>query len=150
MSRLSWGLPILISVAVSLHAQTAPRSGMSTGQFSRLNGFVPFPAGNLWNTDVSQGPVDPNSANLIAFTGPNATVHAEFGSADYDGQSFGIPYQMVSGTQPKVTVELGAYVSEDDPGPMPIPSNALIERYPNPATATVTCSSSRKGRLLAL
>jgi hypothetical protein len=45
----------------------------------------------------------------------------------------GIPYQIVSGTQPKVNVALGAYARESDPGPMPIPSNALIEGYPHPA-----------------
>jgi hypothetical protein len=118
--------------AAFAHAQTAPCSVMSTGQLSSLNGFKPFPANNLWNTDISAAPVDPNSANLINYIGPNVTVHADFGSGQYDGQSIGIPYQVVSGSQPRVTIKLGAYASEDDPGPMPIPSNALIEGYPKP------------------
>ena len=46
----------------------------------------------------------------------------------------GIPYQVVSGTQPNVAIKLGAYASESDPGPMPIPSNALIEGYPHPGS----------------
>jgi len=46
----------------------------------------------------------------------------------------GIPYQVVTGTQAKVAIKLGAYASEDDPGPMPVPSNALIEGYPKPGT----------------
>jgi hypothetical protein len=33
-----------------------------------------------------------------------------------------------------VAIKLGAYASEDDPGPMPIPSSALIEGYPKPGT----------------
>ena len=47
-------------------------------------------------------------------------------------QTIGIRYQVVAGAQPKVKVTLGAYASESDPGPMPIPSNALIEGYPKP------------------
>lgn len=122
----------LALAGLALHGQAGACAGMSTGQLNSLNGFVPFPANNLWNTDISQAAVDPNSANLIAYIGATATVHADFGSGLYNGQSIGIPYQVVSGTQPKVTVKLGAYASEDDPGPMPVPSNALIEGYPSP------------------
>ena len=50
----------------------------------------------------------------------------------HSGSSIGIPYQIVAGTQPKVTIKLKAYASESDPGPEPIPSNALIEGYPKP------------------
>src|SRR5205823_564987 len=45
----------------------------------------------------------------------------------------GIPYQVVdTATQAMVNVTLGTFASESDPGPMPIPSNALIEGYPKP------------------
>jgi hypothetical protein len=126
-------LVILTVFAASfVHAQSAPCSAISTGQLSSLNGFVAFPANNPWNTDISKAPVDPNSTNLINYMGPNVTVHADFGSGYYDGQSIGIPYQVVSGSQPRVAIKLGAYASEDDPGPMPMPSNALIEGYPKP------------------
>ena len=55
-------------------AQTAPKhafqygsmAGASLGAGASLNGAVPFPADNAWNTDISKAPVDPNSANLIA------------------------------------------------------------------------------------
>jgi len=118
--------------AVSAHAQAGQCNGMTPGQLTSLNGFVPFPAGNLWNTDISAAPVDPNSANYINFIGASTTVHADFGSGLYNGQSIGIPYQVVSAAQAKVPIKLGAYASEDDAGPMPIPSNALIEGYPKP------------------
>ncbi|HYK51524.1 MAG TPA: hypothetical protein VEU94_17520, partial [Terriglobales bacterium] len=42
------------------------------------------------------------------------------------------PYQVVAGTQAKVPVTLGAFFDESDPGPEPIPANALIEGYPKP------------------
>ena len=118
--------------AVAAHAQAGTCGGMTPGQLTGLNGFVPFPASNLWNTDITNAPVDPNSANLIQYIGAGATLHPDFGSGLYNGQSIGIPYQIVAGTQAKVPIKLEAYASEDDPGPMPIPSNALIEGYPKP------------------
>ena len=106
---------------------------MSTGQLSNLNGFVPFQGTNsLWNTDISSAQVDPNSDNIINSIGPSTTLHPDFGSGLYDGSSIGIPYQVVSGSQAKVPILFGAYGDESDPGPMPIPANALIEGYPNP------------------
>src|ERR1700676_5748249 len=115
-------------------AQSGTCAGMTLGQLKSLNGFVPFDASSLWNTDISSAPVDSNSANIISYIGATVTLHPDFGAGTYAGQSIGIPYQIVAGTQVKVTVNLGAYASESDPGPMPIPSNALIEGYPNPGT----------------
>src|ERR1044072_7023901 len=110
--------------------QSGTCSGMSLGQGANLNGFVPFPASSLWNTDISTPPVDPNSANIINFIRAAVTLHPDFGAGTFHNQTIGIPYQTVAGTQPKVTVTLGAFASESDPGPEPIPSNALIEGYP--------------------
>jgi hypothetical protein len=76
--------------------------------------------------------VDPNSENIINFIGANVTLHPDFGSGSYAGRSIGIPYQVVAGSQPKVSMLLGAYADESDRGHMPIPYNALIEGYPKP------------------
>jgi len=111
-------------------AQTC--SGMTVGQLTSLNGFVPFPPTSLWNTDISAAPVDPNSANYINFIGSTVTLHPDFGAGTFHNQTIGIPYQVVAGTQAKVPVTLGAFFDESDPGPEPIPSNALIEGYPKP------------------
>jgi hypothetical protein len=105
---------------------------MILGQGASLNGFVPFPTSNLWNTDVSALPVDPNSANIINFIGSTVTLHPDFGAGTFHNQTLGIPYQVVAGSQAKVPVTLGAFFDESDPGPEPIPSNALIEGYPKP------------------
>jgi hypothetical protein len=108
-------------------------AGMTPGQLTSLNGFLPFQGtSSLWNTNISTAEVDSNSANIINFIGTSTTLHPDFGAGEYDGSYMGIPYQVVSGSQPNVTVNLGAYASESDPGPMPIPSNALIEGYPHP------------------
>jgi len=110
-----------------------PCARMSTGQLSNLNGFIPFQGTNsLWNTDISSAQVDPNSGNIINSIGPSTTLHPDFGSGLYQGSTIGIPYQVVSGAQAKVSILLGDYQDESDPGPMPIPGNALIEGYPNP------------------
>jgi hypothetical protein len=105
---------------------------MSLGPLAFLNGFVPFPSTNLWNTEISNAPVDPNSANLISYIGANATLHPDFGQGLYDGQSMGIPYQIEAASEAKVPVTLTGGLSQSDPGPMPIPANALIEGYPQP------------------
>jgi hypothetical protein len=107
---------------------------MTVGQLTSLNGFVPFLSPSLWNTDISTALVDSNSANIINYIGSTVTLHPDFGSGTYAKQTIGIPYQVVAGSQLKVNVKLGAYASESDPGPMPIPSNALIEGYPNPGS----------------
>ena len=121
----------LLCMATAL-GQAGTCGGMSLGQGASLNGFVPFSTNNLWNTDVSALPVDPNSANIINFIGSTVTLHPDFGAGTFHNQTLGIPYQVVAGTQAKVSVTLGAFFDESDPGPEPIPSNALIEGYPKP------------------
>jgi len=104
---------------------------MSLGHGASLNGFIPFPADNAWNQDISNAPVDPNSANIINYIGANTPLHPDFGAGLYAGQTIGIPYDVVSGS-PFVNIKYTAYGSESDPGPMPIPENAPIEGYPKP------------------
>jgi hypothetical protein len=109
-------------------------SSMSLGQSASLNGFVPFPADNLWNKDISSSPVDANSAAIINFIGPGIGLHPDFGSGLYQGQSMGIPYLVVGSQQGPVPIVFTAYGDESDPGPMPIPVSALIEGYPAPGS----------------
>jgi hypothetical protein len=104
---------------------------MSLGVGGSLNGFIPFPADNLWNQNISSAPVDPNSDAYINFIGGTTPLHPDFGSGLYAGQSIGIPYVVVSGT-PLVKINFTEYGSESDPGPMPVPPNAPIEGYPKP------------------
>ena len=124
-------------LALFLLASTLPAqnncSGMSLGINASLNGFIPFPADNLWNQNIASAPVDPNSDAYINFIGATTPLHPDFGSGLYDGSNIGIPYIVVSG-QPLVNITYTAYGSESDPGPMPVPANAPIEGYPNPGS----------------
>jgi hypothetical protein len=102
-------------------------AGADLGAGASLHGARPFPADNPWNTDISATPVDPNSAALIASIGAGTSLHPDFGSGLYNGAPIGIPYIVVAGSQPQVTIQFNAYASESDPGPYPVPPDAPIE-----------------------
>lgn len=121
-----------IAFAGEILAQSGTCAGINLGPGADLNGFRPFPSDNAWNTDISASPVDPNSTNIIAFIGATAPLHPDFGAGLYLGNTIGIPYQVEDAMQPKVPIKIVAYKSESDPGPMPIPPNALVEGYPDP------------------
>jgi hypothetical protein len=81
-----------------------------------------FPAGNVWNKDVSALPVAANSAAMISAIGASSGLHPDFGSPS----EYGIPYNVVPGSQPKVNVAFDE-PGESDHGPYPIPANPKIE-----------------------
>jgi hypothetical protein len=120
----------IISNLVS--AQVNPCNRISLGQEASLQGFIPFSSSSLWNTNIANAPIDPNSSAIINFIGSTTPLHADFGSGQYQGQSIGIPYVVVPVTQPLANITFTGYGDESDPGPMPIPFNAPIEGYPNP------------------
>ncbi|MGE3927803.1 MAG: hypothetical protein AB7G13_33190, partial [Lautropia sp.] len=101
--------------------------GAGLGRGADLNGAIPFPADNAWNTDVSALPADPNSANLIASIGLTRGLHPDFGAGLYEGAPIGIPYVIVGGTQPKVPIHFVTTWNENDPGPYPVPADAPVE-----------------------
>jgi hypothetical protein len=131
MRRPHFLLAIAFCFSSFLPVQAQSCSGMSLGRGANLNGFIPFPPDNAWNQDISNSPVDPNSTAIINYIGASTPLHPDFGAGLYDGQSIGIPYDIVSGS-PLVTIHYTAYGSESDPGPMPVPKNAPIEGYPKP------------------
>ncbi len=90
-----------------------------------VEGCPIFPKSSPWNTDISNAPVDPNSAKIIAKIGANDSVRADFGTV-YKGAPIGIPFVVVGANQKKVPVKF-LYADESDPGPYPIPNNAPIE-----------------------
>jgi len=98
-------------------------SVMNVGQTASLGGFVPFNSSSLWNTDISSAPIDPNSNLIVSNWVGSVNVHPDWGT----DPTYGIPYVVVDGNQALVNINLGAYPNESDPGPMPVPANALIE-----------------------
>src|SRR5271168_2449899 len=98
---------IVLSVLLPATAAGQTCSQLSLGRMASLNGFIPFPADNAWNLDISGAAVDPNSANYINFIGSTTPLHPDFGAGLYAGQTIGIPYVVVSGS-PFVTVKYTA------------------------------------------
>jgi hypothetical protein len=97
---------------------------MTPGQNASLGGFVPFSSASLWNTDISGAAVDPNSDSIISnYIGTSTHMHPDWGT----DPTYGIPYVIVGGSQGLVSVHLGAYPDESDPGPMPVPASAPVE-----------------------
>jgi hypothetical protein len=99
-----------------------------------LNGFVPFPSSNAWNTDISSAPLDPNNTTITsADTFADNHLHHDWSSVS--GGNYGIPYTVVdSSTQPLVPITVTAYPSESDVSYAPYPSNAPIEASPSDCT----------------
>jgi hypothetical protein len=123
------------AIATALVAATAAlvSASLPPALVGPLNGLQVFPRSNWWHTDISQAPVDPNSAAYINFVSgrtplnPTATrrVHPDFG-----GSPYGFPYVVVSGDQPLVRPTWMAYGDESDEG---APNRPL--GYPIPAEA---------------
>ena len=122
----------LLAISIAGFGQGNPCSVISMGAEGALNGFVPFPSHSLWNTNIADAPLDSNSDAIISYIGSGVNLHPDFGAGLYQGSTIGIPYVVVSGSQPLVHIKFTAYGKESDPGPMPIPLKALVEGYPNP------------------
>jgi len=121
-----------VNLQVTGSTQASACGSMVPGQGASLGGFLPFPADSLWNTDISNAPVDSKSTAIINFVGGTIGIHADFGAGQLQGSTIGIPYLIVGASQPPVTVTFNQFGSESDPGPMPIPVTAPIEGFPNP------------------
>ena len=113
---MSKGICVCAAMVVAAAASLQPAAAQTLG------GCPMFPANNVWNTPVDNLPVDPNSAAYVSSVGTTRFLHPDFSSG-----GGGIPYVVVSSTQPKVPIVFGAGASESDPGPYPIPANAPIE-----------------------
>lgn len=122
----------LLASARVTFAQSPSCMSIGAGLNGSLNGFVPFGANSVWNKDISNAPRDPNSGAIINFMSALIQLHPDFGAGLWQGSTMGIPYLVVTSTQPMVQIHYGAYGNESDPGPMPIPHNTPIQGYPNP------------------
>ena len=122
---VSRGFLLLAVAACRTDGATTPPGAPDLGANASLSGRRPFPDDNPWNTAVDRASVDPNSDALIASIGLTKGLHPDFG-ANYLGGPFGIPYVVVAGSTPSVTVTF-SYAAESDPGPYPIPPDAPIE-----------------------
>jgi len=81
-----------------------------------------FPANNVWNMDVSNLPrSSQNRTWKRAMHASSTLLHPDFGPPAY-----GIPFDVVDGSHPTVSVDF-AYDGESDPGPYPFGPDISIE-----------------------
>jgi hypothetical protein len=102
-----------------------------------------FPSDYPWNQKITNAPVASISAAVINHIGGTTPFHPDFGQDPLNGNPmYGIPYNVVHGTQAKINVIIDAYPGESDVVAAPIPANAVIEgdfgNGPNHTTGYVT------------
>jgi hypothetical protein len=127
---------LLLAALVALTAASGPHLAAAQMVGGTLPQPLPlFPRDNWWNTDISNAPVDPNSANFISWIGSSRGMHPDFGG-DVDPTDpsnpniYGFPYVTVPGTQPPVPVTFVLFGDQSDSGAAghppgyPIPSQA--------------------------
>ena len=127
-SHWRWGLRSVVSLLCLsvMIVICSPMSAALADASPAIEGCSILPPNSIWNTSIDQLPVDTNSASYINTIGASTGLHPDFGSGTWDGGPIGIPYNVVPGTQPKVTIAF-EYSDESDPGPYPIPADPQIE-----------------------
>ncbi len=88
-----------------------------------------MPPEHALNTPIDHLPVEERSADFVRSIGAGLTLHADFGSAYWNGAPNGIPFNLVDRSTPLAEVSF-EYATESDPGPYPIPAQPLIEGGP--------------------
>jgi hypothetical protein len=114
-----------------VHAQSCAGISLGTpttdGSSGNLNGFIPFPSTNAWNTNIADAPIDPNSAAIAAQwndSGTPYTLHSVFGPSPSDG---GIPYIVIdSSATPSVPINVFEAYANSDVVVAPYPSGDTV------------------------
>lgn len=134
-------IPAAVLVCTALFAApNPPVNPNAVSLIGTLPGPLPlFPPTNWWNTDISAAPVDPGSAAFIAFinNGGNRALHPDCGGDVLpDGsETYGMPYVVVDGTQPKLTVDFSEWGYPDESDGVDHNTNTSFPFYPIPAEA---------------
>jgi hypothetical protein len=113
----------------------ASKTGDSSGSGAGTAlGCTVFPADNVWHADVSGLPVHSRSGDwLSSMGGAEQLLQADFGPS-YGEQPipYGIPFDVVDGSQPKVEVDFSSGApQESDAGPYPFGGETQIEGGPD-------------------
>ena len=86
-----------------------------------------FPSDNVWNTPVTNLPVNVHSAQWLASMNAGSTnLHPDFGPSGDPSNPYGMPYTVVPSGHPFVNVTF-QYASESDAGPYPFGPDTPIE-----------------------
>lgn len=122
-----------------------PGSASGTELLEDFSSAQVLPANNWWNLDITNAPVDANSASYISWIGTGQRLHPDMAPPPW-----GIPYIGVSGDTPLEPVTFTSYPRESDvgapgmPAGYPIPDQAKTqENYIENAAAGGNTSGDR-------
>ena len=128
---------LLVAAGMAIAKRHHHRKAMPRGPYPSLGSCPVFPASSAapnapsagdesaWNQDISNAPLDPNSASYIAYINAHGGdfLHPDFGSP----REYGFPYAVVGKEQKRTKVNFTAYGDESDHGPYRVPLKALVE-----------------------
>jgi hypothetical protein len=121
MVRTMWMKSILIAAVLAVTSVPAASAGPARVA-PPGPGCAVFPADNVWNMDVSNLPrAKQNRSWKRAMHASTTLLHPDFGPPSY-----GIPFDLVDGTHPTVSVSF-MYADESDPGPYPFGPDIAVE-----------------------
>ncbi len=130
VGRRRWGAAAAVLATALVWgglALTVPGAASAGTPLPGAPGCPMFPADNVWNTNISQLPVDPHSAEWLASMDAGSTdLHPDFGPSNDPSTPYGIPYIVVSPSHPLVDVSF-QYADQSDPGPYPFGADTPIE-----------------------
>ena len=150
-----------VTLTTFLFSSAVPALAMNASRGGALPQPLPlFPADNWWNLDISNWPVDTNSANFISFINNGGTrrLHPDFGGNSGSGFGiYGMPYAIVTNvTDADLKAVQFDYWDESDGVNLstgvsfpfyPIPPAAITEPYwiegGNPANIDERCCADR-------
>ena len=135
-----WSFVIaLLTLVTFLTSSMVPAWAMNSARGGALPQPLPlFPSDNWWNLDISNWPVDTNSANFISFINNGTTprrLHPDFGgNAGTGNDIYGMPYAVVTNvTGADLKPVQFQYSSESDG--VDHGTNTSFAFYPIPAEA---------------
>jgi hypothetical protein len=97
-----------------------------------IGGCPIFTASDAWNKVVTSDPVDSSWTSLLYSNAKLKSLHPDFGT------SFGIPFNVVPSTQPKLVTTFD-YAGESDPGPYPFPAGTAKIEGGTPTSCSGDC-----------
>jgi hypothetical protein len=106
---------------VTLVCLTSIFLGTAAAQPTILGGCTIFPANNIWKSRVDSLPVSPMSSTYVNTIGATAHLFPDFWQSN--GGGF---LNIAPASTPRVPVT-ATYSTEADPGPFPIPANAIVQ-----------------------
>jgi hypothetical protein len=118
------GLASIALVPVAGGASTSPSSGT---RVPGAPGCPMFPANNVWNTPITNLPVNPESAEWLSSMSSSTTnLHPDFGPSGDPSTPYGISFVVVNPKHPLVHVAFD-YADQSDRGPYPFGASTPIE-----------------------